>query len=167
MHPNILSSITVFVMELDENKKMKITQEDGRLEDILKEHLGLDHVTLRWEMPPPSTWGLRIKISPPSREEVSPRSYHRGACIYSGLMQFLDEAGVKDQRSRVLLGEYLGKMPDKQMVSTMMAGVRKSQLQGESEKLADLLSAFRVPDFGGFMRGGGNYQGLSKRRQLT
>ena len=46
VHPNILSSITVFVMELDENKKMKITQEDGRLEDILKEHLGLDHVTL-------------------------------------------------------------------------------------------------------------------------
>ena len=33
-------------MELDENKKMKITQEDDRLEDILKEHLGLDHVTL-------------------------------------------------------------------------------------------------------------------------
>ena len=42
------------------------------------------------------------------------------------VMQFLDEAGVKDQRSRVLLGEYLGKMPDKQMVSTMMAGVRTS-----------------------------------------
>ena len=57
------------------------------------------------------------------------------------VIQFLDEAGIKDQRSRVLLGEYLGKMPDKQMVSTMMAGVRKSQLQGESEKLADLLSA--------------------------
>ncbi|MDE6456832.1 MAG: arginine deiminase, partial [Dysosmobacter sp.] len=46
VHPNILSSITVFVMELDENRKMKITQEDGRLEDILKAHLGLDHVTL-------------------------------------------------------------------------------------------------------------------------
>ncbi|MCI8970830.1 MAG: arginine deiminase, partial [Oscillibacter sp.] len=44
------------------------------------------------------------------------------------VVQFLDEAGIKDQRSRVLLGEYLGKMPDKQMVSTMMAGVRKSQL---------------------------------------
>ena len=57
------------------------------------------------------------------------------------VVQFLDEAGIKDKRSRVLLGEYLGKMPDKQMVSTMMAGVRKSQLQGESEKLADLLSA--------------------------
>ena len=46
VHPNILSSITVFVMELDENRKMKIHQEDGRLEDILKEHLELEHVTL-------------------------------------------------------------------------------------------------------------------------
>ena len=46
VHPNILSSITVYVMELDENRSMKIEQEDGRLEDILKEHLGLDHVTL-------------------------------------------------------------------------------------------------------------------------
>ena len=46
VHPNILHQITVFVMELDENRKMKIRQEDGRLEDILKEHLGLDKVTL-------------------------------------------------------------------------------------------------------------------------
>ena len=46
VHPNILQQITVFVMELDENRKMKIRQEDGRLEDILKEHLGLDKVTL-------------------------------------------------------------------------------------------------------------------------
>ena len=46
VHPNILSSITVFVMELDENGKMQIRQEDGRLEDILKEHLELDSVTL-------------------------------------------------------------------------------------------------------------------------
>ena len=46
VHPNILSSMTVFVMELDENRKMKIRQEDGRLEDILKEHLHLDKVTL-------------------------------------------------------------------------------------------------------------------------
>ena len=46
VHPNILSSITVFVMELDENRKMKIRQEDGRLEDILREHLHLDRVTL-------------------------------------------------------------------------------------------------------------------------
>ena len=46
VHPNILREITVFVMELDENRKMTIRQEDGRLEDILKEHLGLDSVTL-------------------------------------------------------------------------------------------------------------------------
>ena len=46
VHPNILSSITVFVMELDEHGKIKITQEDGRLEEVLKEHLNLDSVTL-------------------------------------------------------------------------------------------------------------------------
>ena len=46
VHPNILASMTVFVMELDENRKMKIRQEDNRLEDILKEHLNLDEVTL-------------------------------------------------------------------------------------------------------------------------
>ncbi len=46
VHPNILQQMTVFVMELDENRKMKIHQEDGRLEDILKEHLHLDQVTL-------------------------------------------------------------------------------------------------------------------------
>nr|WP_325185209.1 arginine deiminase [uncultured Oscillibacter sp.] len=46
VHPNILSSITVFVMELDSDGQMKIRQEEGRLEDILKEHLELDHVTL-------------------------------------------------------------------------------------------------------------------------
>ena len=46
VHPNILSSITVFVMELDESGKMQIRQEDGRLEDILKEHLELDSVML-------------------------------------------------------------------------------------------------------------------------
>ena len=46
VHPNILSDITVFVMELDENQQMQIRQETGRLEDILKEHLGLSQVTL-------------------------------------------------------------------------------------------------------------------------
>ena len=46
VHPNILASMTVFVMELDENRRMKIRQEDGRLEDILKEHLHLDQVKL-------------------------------------------------------------------------------------------------------------------------
>ena len=46
VHPNILGQLTVFVMELDENRRVKIRQEDGRLEDILKEHLNLDRVTL-------------------------------------------------------------------------------------------------------------------------
>ncbi len=46
VHPNILTSMTVFVMELDENRKMKIRQEDGRLEDILKKHLELERVQL-------------------------------------------------------------------------------------------------------------------------
>ena len=46
VHPNILSDITVFVMELDGDGRMKIRQESGRLEDILKEHLGLSQVTL-------------------------------------------------------------------------------------------------------------------------
>lgn len=46
VHPNILKEITVFVMELDEGGKMSIRQEDGRLEDILREHLELDRVTL-------------------------------------------------------------------------------------------------------------------------
>ena len=46
VHPNILNDITVFVMELGENQQMQIRQETGRLEDILKEHLGLSQVTL-------------------------------------------------------------------------------------------------------------------------
>ncbi|MEG1683632.1 MAG: arginine deiminase [Oscillospiraceae bacterium] len=46
VHPNILNEITVFVIELDERRQVKIRQEDGRLEDILKEHLQLDKVTL-------------------------------------------------------------------------------------------------------------------------
>ena len=46
VHPNILGEMTVFVMELDENRKMRIRQEDGRLEDILKKHLNLDTVKL-------------------------------------------------------------------------------------------------------------------------
>ena len=45
VHPNILSEITVFVMELVDGR-VRIQEEQGRLEDILKEHLGLDQVTL-------------------------------------------------------------------------------------------------------------------------
>ena len=46
VHPNILQQLTVFVMELGEDGAMRIRQEDGRLEDILKEHLGRAQVTL-------------------------------------------------------------------------------------------------------------------------
>jgi arginine deiminase len=56
------------------------------------------------------------------------------------IRQFLDESGVKDDRTRGLLTDYLGKMPDKEMVSMMMAGVRKSALRAESGKLGDYLS---------------------------
>lgn len=45
VHPNILHEITVFVMELADGK-VKIREEQGRLEDILKEHLHLDQVKL-------------------------------------------------------------------------------------------------------------------------
>ncbi len=45
VHPNILHEITVFVMELVDGK-VRIQEEQGRLEDILRRHLELDHVTL-------------------------------------------------------------------------------------------------------------------------
>lgn len=45
VHPNILSEITVYVMELVDGK-VHIQEEQGRLEDILKKHLELDQVTL-------------------------------------------------------------------------------------------------------------------------
>ena len=45
VHPNILREITVYVMELTDGK-VRIREEQGRLEDILKEHLELDRATL-------------------------------------------------------------------------------------------------------------------------
>ena len=45
VHPNILHEITVFVMELIDGK-IRIREEQGRLEDILKKHLNLDSATL-------------------------------------------------------------------------------------------------------------------------
>ena len=56
--------------------------------------------------------------------------------------QFLDESGVTDDRTRGLLADYLGDLPDKELVSTMMAGVRKEQLRSVGGgKLGDYLSA--------------------------
>ena len=57
------------------------------------------------------------------------------------LRQFLDESGVEDQRTRDRLEEYLGDMPDREMVAAMMAGVRKSQLRDRGGSLGDYLSA--------------------------
>ena len=57
------------------------------------------------------------------------------------ICQFLDESGVSDVRTRGLMEEYLGQMPNKEMVATMMAGIRKSQLRVQSGKLGDYLSA--------------------------
>ena len=45
VHPNILSEITVFVMELTDGR-VSIREEQGRLEDILHKHLELDSATL-------------------------------------------------------------------------------------------------------------------------
>ena len=45
VHPNILSEITVYVMELVDGK-VHIREEQGRLEDILKKHLELEQVML-------------------------------------------------------------------------------------------------------------------------
>ena len=45
VHPNILHEITVFVMELVDGH-VHIQEEQGRLEDILKQHLELDDVKL-------------------------------------------------------------------------------------------------------------------------
>lgn len=57
------------------------------------------------------------------------------------LRQFLDESGVEDPRMRESLEDYLGALPNRDMVATMMAGVRKSQLRRGSAKLGDFLSA--------------------------
>lgn len=45
VHPNILHEITVFVLEMEEGR-VRVREEQGRLEDILKKHLGLADVKL-------------------------------------------------------------------------------------------------------------------------
>ena len=57
------------------------------------------------------------------------------------LRQFLEESGVTDARTRDMLEEYLGAMSDREMVSAMMAGVRKSALRAAGGRLGDYLSA--------------------------
>jgi len=46
IHPNISDDIKLFVIEMDSNHKLKITEENDKIEEILKRHLKLDHVTL-------------------------------------------------------------------------------------------------------------------------
>lgn len=46
IHPNIIRDMDVFVIERDNDHRIKITQETSTLEDILKRHLNLDKVTL-------------------------------------------------------------------------------------------------------------------------
>ena len=46
VHPNIRSELRLFVMEPGDNGHLSITEEHGRLEDVLRDHLNLDRVTL-------------------------------------------------------------------------------------------------------------------------
>lgn len=46
IHPNIKSDMSVYVLERDNENKIKITEGKGRLEDILKKTLKLDNVEL-------------------------------------------------------------------------------------------------------------------------
>ena len=46
MHPNISSDLRVFVLEAGHNGHLSITEEHESLEELLKEHLHLDRVTL-------------------------------------------------------------------------------------------------------------------------
>ena len=57
------------------------------------------------------------------------------------ICQFLNESGVRDDRTRGVLTDYLSGMSDREMVATMMAGIRKSQLRMRSGKLGDYLNA--------------------------
>lgn len=46
IHPNISEDIKLFVLEMDRNHKIKITEENDKIEEILKRHLNLEKVTL-------------------------------------------------------------------------------------------------------------------------
>lgn len=57
------------------------------------------------------------------------------------IRQYLAEANVADARTRESLEAYFDALPDKEMVSAMMAGVRKSQLRTGQARLGDYVSA--------------------------
>ena len=51
------------------------------------------------------------------------------------IRQFLEESGVKDDRTRQSLEDFFAPLSDKELVASMMAGVRKSQLRTGSSRL--------------------------------
>ena len=57
------------------------------------------------------------------------------------IRQFLEESGTRDDRTRAALEDFLSALPDREMVSAMMAGVRKTQLRADSPRLGDFLAA--------------------------
>ena len=57
------------------------------------------------------------------------------------IRQFIKESDITDERTGERLYEYLAAMPDRDMVSMMMAGVRNSALRESSGKLGDYLGA--------------------------
>ena len=46
VHPNIREELRLFVLERGEHGRLSITEEHGKLEDVLREHLDLDRVSL-------------------------------------------------------------------------------------------------------------------------
>ena len=48
---------------------------------------------------------------------------------------FLEESGVRDDRTRDALRDYFSALPDREMVCAMLAGVRKVQLRRERPRL--------------------------------
>ena len=57
------------------------------------------------------------------------------------LHQFLEEANLPDEAAREAVAEYLSGLDDREMVSAMMAGVRRSDLRKRGGRLSEHLSA--------------------------
>ena len=57
------------------------------------------------------------------------------------LHQFLEEANLPDAAAREAVAEYLSGLDDREMVSAMMAGVRRSDLRKRGGRLSEHLSA--------------------------
>ena len=57
------------------------------------------------------------------------------------IRQFTAEAGIEDPRLRDTVAEHLSAMPDREMVQTMMAGIRRQDLRAAGGRLGDYLAA--------------------------